>query len=234
MIFNLFYSVLAAVLPQTDPVSLPGRNVVLVHGIWDRDVSMFWLRRRLEREGYRCVVPSLSPNNARLGLADLSEKLRNAIEAGLGPEERFSIVAFSMGGLVSRHYLIEHDGASRCDTFITISTPHRGTVMAYCHPGKGSREMRPRSQFLMKLRQNEGKLRGVKCYSYRTPLDLIIVPAGSSRWEPAVNRVMFCLAHPLMLVNRRVANAVVADLDGGPVQKIRQSAPRGRAWRPSG
>lgn len=217
MILNFVWAFVAAVQPQNavPPVPKkfePGKNVVLVHGILDRHISMFYIRKRLEKEGYRCVVPSLAPNDARLGLADLSEKLGKVIDESFKPGERFSIVAFSMGGLVSRHYLLNRGGARRCDRFVTISTPHHGTLLAYCYPGKGTREMRPKSQFLAELQERDGQLKKVRCFSYRTPMDLIILPASSSKWDLATNRVMMCPLHPLMVLDKNVAAAVVEDL----------------------
>jgi triacylglycerol lipase len=216
VVFNLFWALVAALNPpQVSSHSADHRkNVVLVHGIWDSDLSMLYLRRRLEKEGYRCITPALTPNDARLGLDDLSRKLKNSIDAELKPEEKFSLVAFSMGGLVSRNYLLEHGGLERCERFITISTPHNGTWMASWYPGKGQgvQEMRPGSDFLNRLRTRDPAFAKIPCYSYRTPLDLIILPSVSSNWPIATNRVMVCLAHPLMLLNSRVAKALVADL----------------------
>lgn len=189
------------------------KTVVLVHGILDSELSMFYMRRRLEKAGYHCIAPTLKPNDARLGLADLSSKLKTVIDEKVGPSARFSIVAFSMGGLVARHYLLENGGAERCNTFVSISSPHQGTWLAFCYPGKGSREMRPNSPFLTALQEREHALSGVKCFSYRTPLDLIIVPARSSEWSIATNRQMFCLAHPFMIINGKVADRVIEDLE---------------------
>ncbi|MEX1049058.1 MAG: hypothetical protein WED15_06000, partial [Akkermansiaceae bacterium] len=48
--------------------------------------------------------------------------LKADIDAQFGTSEPISIVAFSMGGLVSRHYLQQLGGAARCDKLITISS----------------------------------------------------------------------------------------------------------------
>jgi triacylglycerol lipase len=109
-----------------------------------------------------------------------------------------------MGGLVSRHYLQELGGAGRCERFFTISSPHNGTQAAWCYPGEGARQMRPGSEFLERLSRSESKLGDMPVVSYRTPMDLIILPADSSVWERAENLEFPVLLHPLMLDARPV------------------------------
>ena len=72
--------------------------------------------------------------------------------------------------------------------------------------------MRPESEFLAGLHAQDEALAQIPCYSYRTPMDLIIVPATSSQWASATNRSITCIAHPLMVLDRRVADSVVEDL----------------------
>jgi len=188
------------------------QTLILVHGIWDNHHSFTYLRKRLENAGYRCLAPDLKPANGWYGLPDLSEKLNSFIETELGSTEHFSIIAFSMGGIVSRHYLQHYSGISRCDRFITISSPHNGTWTAYLHPGKAAAQMKPRSPFLRQLQKHDDQLSHIPCYSYRTPLDLIIFPSKSSIWTVAKNRTFLSLAHPLMILNKRVADSILHDL----------------------
>ena len=114
-----------------------------------------------------------------------------------------------MGGLVARHYLQELGGAKRCQRLITISSPHRGTLTAWLHPGKGAQQMRPGSHFLNKLQTTESELGDIPVFSYRTPLDLIILPASSSVWQRAENVSHPALLHPLMLLSP----AILADVE---------------------
>ena len=118
------------------------------------------------------------------------------------------MVAFSMGGLVARHYLQMLGGAARCDQLLTISSPHQGTQSAWLYPSKGARDMRPGSLFLRRLQATEEVLKGIQLVSYHTPLDLMILPATSSVWAPALNLDFPVLLHPLMLSDEDVLGDV--------------------------
>jgi triacylglycerol lipase len=71
--------------------------------------------------------------------------------------------------------------------------------MAYVFPGKGARQMEPGSDFLRELEKTEGTLGDMPVVSYRTPMDLIILPTASSVWKRAENKSYKVALHPLML-----------------------------------
>ncbi len=183
-------------------------RVVLVHGIFEDGYAFHALKRRLETHGIRCYVPRLVPADARCGLEKLAENLKEDIDREFGGEEPFAMVAFSMGGLVSRYYLQQLGGAERCQAFITVSSPHHGTVVAHFLPNKGARQMRPGSDFLRSLEATEERLRDIPIVSYRTPMDLIILPTTSSVWERAENRCHSVALHPLMLHSKTILDDI--------------------------
>ncbi len=180
------------------------KNIVLVHGFLETGTCFKMLKRRIEKYGGNCLVVRLTPSDGRGGLEKLALQLRQDIDAKFGVEESVSIVAFSMGGLVSRHYLQCLDGAPRCENFITISTPHHGTNTAWLYPSKGANQMRPGSQFLANLTASESELGTIPITSYRTPMDLMILPATSSIWQRAENLQYPIILHPLMLTSKPI------------------------------
>lgn len=193
------------------PISAPGaqvKRVVLVHGFLDTGSVFDPLRQRLERRGIDCYVPQLSPSDGRGGLEACAEKLKQGIDERFGSNEPISLVGFSMGGLVTRQYLQNLGGAARCERFITISSPHHGTKVAWLYPSQGAAEMRPGSAFLANLARSEHTLAELPITSYRTPLDLMILPATSSVWDRAENLEFPVLLHPLMLRSRTVLDDV--------------------------
>lgn len=180
------------------------KRVVLVHGFAENGNAFAWMKKRLERLGMECYVPKLHPADGRGGLAKLAEGLKRDIDGHFGERERIAVVSFSMGGIVSRYYLQELGGAARCDTLVTIGSPHHGTRVARLYPTQGAVEMRPGSDFLAKLDASEGRLGDMTVVSYRTPMDLIIIPASSSVWERAVNLQYPAPLHPLLLTSNRL------------------------------
>ena len=193
-----------ACTPSPPPVPPRVPRVVLVHGFLENGNTYRMLRTRLEKRGFECLVPRLKHSDGRGGLANLAVHLKQDIDAKFGPEQPISIVAFSMGGLVSRHYLQELGGAARCENLITISSPHHGTKAAFLYPSQGATEMRPGSAFLTSLRRSQDRLGKMPVASYRTPMDLVILPPASSIWDGAENYQFPVVLHPLMLTSRPV------------------------------
>jgi triacylglycerol lipase len=207
--FQLFTGICAtAVSCHPQPAKPKVERVVMVHGIFEDGKAFDSLKRRLEYHGIECYVPKLKPADGRGGLEHLAQGLQKDIEKEFGANEPFGLVAFSMGGLVSRYYLQELGGAQRCETFITISTPHHGTKVAHTYPSKGAQQMRPGSEFLGKLQSSQHTLKDIPIVSYRTPLDLIILPTDSSVWEIAENRSHLVALHPMMLHTKSVLDDI--------------------------
>lgn len=197
------------------PPAVPPRvpRVVLVHGFLETGITFKPLQKRLEKRGFICYTPRLLHNDGRTGLENLAIHLKKDIDAKFGTKEPINIVAFSMGGLVSRYYLQDLGGAERCKQLITISSPHNGTKVAWTYPSKGAIDMRPGSPFLAGLNATEGKLGKMPVTSYRTPMDLIILPPTSSVWERAENVEYPVLMHPLMLNSGKVLDDVERRLE---------------------
>jgi triacylglycerol lipase len=174
-------------------------RVVLVHGIFEQGRNLITLKKRLEKRGFECYVPKMNPRDGRGGLDKLAIRLKQDIDNKFGPDAPISVVGFSMGGIVSREYLQHLGGAKRCETLITVSSPHHGTQLAWLYPTLGAEQMRPGSEFLSNLAKSEPTLDGIKIVSYRSPLDLVIVPPRSSVWDRAENIEYPAVLHPLML-----------------------------------
>lgn len=187
--------------PRTGP---PAGRIVLVHGFMETGSSWRTIEKRLTKKGYECIVPRLKPKDGRGGLERIAAGLKSDIDAAFGPDEPITIISFSMGGLVSRYYLQKLGGATRCEKLFTISSPHKGTHTAFLYPTKGAEQMRPGSRFLTELDANDATLGDMPVVSYRTPLDLMILPADSSQWKRAKNLEFTVLAHPMMLTSRRL------------------------------
>jgi triacylglycerol lipase len=173
-------------------------NVVMVHGFLDTGRLFGALVRRLEAEGHTCHAPTLEPRDGRLGIPDLAGKLAyyvaNHVELGVPS----AFVGFSMGAIVTRYYLQELGGARSAKVFFSIAGPHAGAYTAYLHPGLGTRQMRPGSPLLANLASGVGKLSAMTVFTYRTPVDLMVQPARTSRIAGASEVVVWCPFHALM------------------------------------
>ena len=76
--------------------------------------------------------------------------------------------------------------------------------------------MRPGSQFLADLDKSTAQLGSLPVVSYRTPMDLVIIPPSSSIWDRAENLEFRVALHPLMLSSNDVLTDIERRLMGPP------------------
>jgi triacylglycerol lipase len=173
----------------------------------------------LRRKGWKVLRPALLPGDGSIPIENLSEMLTAYINEQTGPNERIDLVGFSMGGLVCRHFLQYKGGAKRTDRFISISTPHAGSLVAYLFSGAGMRQMRPGSAFLSSLNRDIAGLANVICSVLYTPIDLIIIPSKSSLLPGSLVQRFLLPGHPLMIYTPAVFRRVAALLSV-PTQRV--------------
>lgn len=183
-------------------------KVFLIHGIFDDGRLFKKMDKYLKNLGIITIIPSLKPADARHGINDLANKLKIIIDQHTDKNEKFTIVGFSLGCLISRAYLQDLGGANRCINFHAISGPHSGSTLAYFFVGQGAKDLRPNSLFLRMLDKTQHRLKHINLFSYRTPFDLMIVPSKSSHWPIAKNYITQTPMHRMMLNNRLVLESI--------------------------
>jgi triacylglycerol lipase len=183
--------------------------VILVHGITDRNFVFREMAAYLAERGWLVHSLNLCPNNGQERLENLAYQVGNYIKQVFPPQQPIDLLGFSMGGLVTRYYLQKLGGCDRAQRYISISTPHHGTLMAYLLPYQGVQQMRPGSAFLRELNQSyQQELAGVKCTNIWTPLDLMIIPARSSDLGLGKTFIVSVPLHAWMIKDRKVFNLV--------------------------
>ncbi|MDJ0772784.1 MAG: alpha/beta hydrolase [Mastigocoleus sp. MO_167.B18] len=188
--------------------------VLLVHGIWDTGKVFRKMSSYLKQQGRDVYDVDLVPNNGDAALEQLAQQLANHIKSNFNSSRALDLVGFSMGGIVSRYYIQRLGGIKRVQKFITISSPHYGTRIAYLSQRPGAKQMRPGSRFLKDLNHDMSILKQVDYTSIWTPLDMMIVPANSSKMPIGKQIVIPVLLHAWMLVDSRILAAVAEVLNG--------------------
>jgi triacylglycerol lipase len=200
--------------------------VLLVHGIHDTGKVFARMVPYLIQQGFTVYDLDLIPNNGDLSLDELAQQVADYINKTFPEEQPIDLVGFSMGGIVSRYYVQRLGGINRVQRFITISSPHYGTVVAYASRRPGAMQMRPNSLFLKDLNSDVAMLKQLNFTSIWTPYDLMIVPANSSQLPVGNQVIVPVMAHPLMLTDSRslasVAEALTAPLNGNLQSKHTQ------------
>ena len=189
--------------------------VVLVHGIDDSPRVFTAMRAHLRRAGFEHVsAVRLSPNDGTLPLEALAAQLAAHVsqvrrERG---SEQVDVVAFSMGALVTRVWMLEQGGRHHVRRFVSISGPHGGTATGWLRGNEGATQMRWNSPLLRRLPRDARAFAPAEVFSLWSPLDLMILPAHSSRLVGAAERTFPVLLHPLMLFDGRVLRSVTEAL----------------------
>lgn len=190
------------------------KKIFLVHGFYNSGGFLRKLTAALADKGFECIVPNLKPRDCKYGIENWAHQLKAVIDAEIKNDEGFSVIGYSMGGLAVRYYLQELNNHN-VEKFIAISTPFKGTLTAYLYPGIGTRQQRPGSEFLKQLANHVNNLEGIKCYSFMTPFDLMIIPYTSSKWERAENKAIYSPFHQSMVFNKKLHNKIIHILSSG-------------------
>lgn len=191
--------------------------VLLIHGIDDTEAVFYKMRAYLVQRGWSVYSLDLLPNNGCVGLDELAKQVADYVTATFAPEQRLDLVGFSMGGIVSRYYVQRLGGINRVQRFITISSPHNGTVVAYGSWRPGCVQMRRDSLFLKDLNSDAVILGQLNFTSIWTPYDLMIVPANSSQMSVGSEVIVPVALHPWMLTDSR-SLAVVTEILSEPIK----------------
>ena len=137
--------------------------ILLVHGLACNRGNGFWLRRQLERLGYRVFATDYTPPVARISryAPQLGKAIDEIVEATGAP--KLILIAHSQGGLVARDYLDRY-GTGKVVHVITLGSPHQGTWLTRLGVGPNVADMREDGAWLADLRQREAA-RGAAPYS---------------------------------------------------------------------
>ncbi|PSB18972.1 lipase [Phormidesmis priestleyi ULC007] len=186
--------------------------VVLVHGLTDTNAIFKPMTTYLQKHGWVVHSLDLIPSNGDYELDRLAQQLETYIELTLPNQQPFDLIGFSMGGIVSRYYVQRLGGLDRVQRFITISSPHNGTLTAHLSQRPGCIQMRPNSSFLNDLNRDVLMLEKLNFTSIWTPMDLMIVPATSSQLQVGRDIQVNVPLHAWMVQDPRglqtVANAL--------------------------
>ncbi len=153
--------------------------IVLVHGLWDNPFVFNRLVQRFEQKGVEVFVPHLPHEFGRTSILKLANDLDSYISRQFTDNVCIDLLGFSMGGLIGRVWLQYLNGTKRTERFISVGTPHNGTLTAQLIPSwllPGIAQMKLGSVFLEELNNNSKSLTTVDCISFYCLYDLMVFP----------------------------------------------------------
>jgi triacylglycerol lipase len=182
--------------------------ILLVHGYFSN--RGMWVRFRQRLAGFTSApifTLTFEPPFGEINTfaRQLHLRIEEILQATGKPQ--IIIIAHSMGGLVTRQYMVEN-GVVRIQQFITIGTPHQGTRLAYYGIGKCTRQMWWRGEWLNELVEKEKSQRKPATISIYTTNDDIVYPPESSILEWATNVAINHVGHVGLLFCAEVVRKV--------------------------
>jgi triacylglycerol lipase len=186
--------------------------VLLVHGIEDTGAVFHLMTAYLRQLGWSVHTLDLVPNNGDVGLDILAKQVADYVATNFAVDQPLDLIGFSMGGIVSRYYVQRLGGINRVQRFITIASPHHGTIIAYASKRPGCVQMRPNSALIQDLNSDAAMLRHLNFTSIWTPYDLMIVPTSSSQLSVGKEVILPVALHSWMLRDSRCLATVAAAL----------------------
>ena len=153
--------------------------LVLVHGLWDTPRLFRRLIQALDDPDRRLLAPHLPHRLGAVPLRQLARDLDRQIRQRFGAELEIDLFGFSMGGVVSRIWLQELNGAQRTRRFFSVGSPQHGTLAAQLIPRPllaGAADMKVGSALLRDLSRSSKALQALDCRSYFCRWDLMVCP----------------------------------------------------------
>ncbi len=177
-----------------------------MHGLWNNPKLFDKLIKKINKDDYQLYRPHLPHEFGKISLRWLASDLDAKIEQLVGSQIDIDIVGFSMGGLISRIWLQNHNGFLRTKRFFSIGSPHLGTYTAQIIPSffmPGIAEMKRGSSLLNQLNNDLTSLEKVECVSFFTKWDLMSFPGWQAKLSIGDSYHLPVLTHKELITNNK-------------------------------
>lgn len=189
--------------------------LVLVHGLWDTPRLFRRLQQMLAERRGPLLIPHLPHGLGTTPIRALADQLGQEIGAAFGPDTPIDLLGFSMGGLIARTWLQLEGGAARTRRFLSIASPHAGSLVALPWPRPllaGLADMKPGSPLLRRLDADLEPLRRVDCVSLYVLTDVMVVPGWSAVLPVGPHRPLPVWKHSRVMAEPASLDPIVAEL----------------------
>tara|TARA_Y100000766_G_C18772106_1_gene538847 strand:+ start:393 stop:962 length:570 start_codon:yes stop_codon:yes gene_type:complete len=158
----------------------------MIHGLWNTSNIFSSLKSKLDEMGIEYFAPTLNHAYGMTSIVELTDLLNEMILEKYGFEKEIDILGFSMGGIIGRYWIKKFNGYKRTRRFITVGSPHNGTLASQLvpnYPFSGIAEMKINSKLLRDLSKYDYLLNEIDCISFFTYWDLMVFPG----WRANLN-----------------------------------------------
>ena len=160
--------------------------IILIHGLWNTSSIFSFITSKLDEQGVEYFAPTLNHSFGMTSIVELTNLMDQLILAKYGLQQEVDVLGFSMGGVIGRYWINKFNGHKRTKRFITVGSPHNGTLTSQLvpkYPFRGISEMKINSSLLRDLANYDYFLNGIDCISFFTYWDLMVFPG----WRANLN-----------------------------------------------
>ncbi len=166
---------------------MANRNpIILIHGLWNTSRIFSFISSKLDEKEVEYFAPTLNHAFGMTSIVELANLMDQLIVEKYGLEQEIDILGFSMGGIIGRYWINKLNGHKRTKRFMTIGSPHNGTLTSQLvpkYPFRGISEMKINSSLLRDLANYDYFLNDIDCISFFTYWDLMVFPG----WRANLN-----------------------------------------------
>jgi triacylglycerol lipase len=189
--------------------------VILIHGLWNTSSIFSSITSKLDDVGIEYYAPTLKHSYGMTSINDLTILLNELILKKFGLEKELDILGFSMGGIIGRYWLQKFNGYKRTRRFISIGSPHKGTLIAQLvpkFPFRGISEMKINSKFLRELAKNDFFLDDIECINFFTYWDLMVFPSWWTNLNQGKKISVKVYQHRNLVRNNSVVENIIGEI----------------------
>jgi triacylglycerol lipase len=195
--------------------------VVMIHGYLGGSWQWLDMKQDLIRRGWPEEYLFAIDYSDNVGCNERNaQELKEFVEEVLRRtgKDKVDIIAHSMGGLSARYYIKFLGGVTRVRDFVSLGSPHQGTLAAYFGIATcGGQQMVPGSDFLRRLNEGDPTPPPVRYTSIWSTGDEACVPNWECSYLPGARMEKVLLVGHLMLMydDFQVLPKVIEALNGG-------------------
>jgi len=187
----------------------------LIHGLWNSSSIFSSITSKLDDIGIEYFAPTLKHSFGMTSIIDLTNTLNELILEEYGLEKELDILGFSMGGIIGRYWIQKFNGYKRTRRFISIGSPHKGTLIAQLvpkYPFRGISEMKLNSKFLRELANNDFFLDDIECINFFTYWDMMVFPGWWTNLEFGKKISVKVFKHRNLVRNKSVVEKIIDEI----------------------